>query len=218
MNFPTDYDLEVTRIIPHYKTIQNEVIDIISTVNSTPKRWLNTGCGTSGIIKDNIDKFCKTDFILADPSVQMLKMSKNKFSKNNNIAFINSNTQGLALDSESADVITALFCHHYLNKDERIAATENCFRMLKSNGIYIFTENIDTFSPIGHNIAFNRWKRYQLNNKRTADDVSNHLNRYNTEYFPLTLPEHFNLLKNVGFSVIEVFWYSYSQVGIYCIK
>jgi tRNA (cmo5U34)-methyltransferase len=38
------------------------------------------------------------------------------------------------------------------------------------------------------------------------------------EYFPITVEEHLDLLRNCGFGAVEMFWYSYMQAGFYCIK
>jgi len=48
--------------------------------------------------------------------------------------------------------------------------------------------------------------------------VENHLKRFNVEYFPINIEEHLSLLRKSGFSVVEMFWYSYMQAGFYCIK
>jgi len=42
-----------------------------------------------------------------------------------------------------------------------------------------------------------------------------HLKRFNKAYFPITISEHLDLLKQCGFSVAELFWYSYMQACHY---
>ena len=39
-----------------------------------------------------------------------------------------------------------------------------------------------------------------------------------TKYFPLTMEQHIQLLKSVGFRKVHVFWISYMQMGIYAMK
>jgi tRNA (cmo5U34)-methyltransferase len=38
------------------------------------------------------------------------------------------------------------------------------------------------------------------------------------EYFPITIEEHLSLLREIGFEVIELLWFSYMQAGFYCQK
>ena len=42
--------------------------------------------------------------------------------------------------------------------------------------------------------------------------------RCGVNYFPLTVSEHIELLKQTGFEHVHVFWCSYMQMGIYGIK
>lgn len=44
------------------------------------------------------------------------------------------------------------------------------------------------------------------------------MTRFKHKYFPITIGEHLNLLKRVGFRVAELFWLSYMQAGFYAIK
>jgi tRNA (cmo5U34)-methyltransferase len=48
--------------------------------------------------------------------------------------------------------------------------------------------------------------------------VRSHSARYNTEYFPITIKEHLELLDKTGFAACELFWHSYMQSGFYAIK
>lgn len=37
------------------------------------------------------------------------------------------------------------------------------------------------------------------------DNIKKHKDRFNKSYFPITIPEHLELLKNTGFDTYEVF-------------
>jgi tRNA (cmo5U34)-methyltransferase len=45
-----------------------------------------------------------------------------------------------------------------------------------------------------------------------------HTKRFNSEYFPITVKEHLELLKETGFQTVELFWRSHVQAGFYAIK
>lgn len=120
--------------------------------------------------------------------------------------------------SKNADIITAIQSHHYLNEDERYKATKSCYDSLNKNGVYITFENISPVTEKGIEIGKEYWKNFQISKGKAVEEVENHLKRFNVEYFPITIEKHFNLLRNCGFSVFELFWYSYMQAGFYCIK
>jgi tRNA (cmo5U34)-methyltransferase len=105
-----------------------------------------------------------------------------------------------------------------MNREERAAATGKCFEMLKEGGIYVTFENIMPGSEKATDITLDRWRRYQLDNGKEDIAVEEHLKRFNTAYFPITIKEHLDLLRETGFSTCELFWTSYMQAGFYAIK
>ncbi len=120
--------------------------------------------------------------------------------------------------SNPADVITSIQSHHYLSTDERYKAVKACYNNLNENGIYVTFENICPFTEKGTEIGKEYWKKFQISKGKTVEDAENHIKRFDVEYFPITVEEHLSLLRKSGFSVVEMFWYSYMQAGFYCIK
>ena len=51
-----------------------------------------------------------------------------------------------------------------------------------------------------------------------SNEVKEHLERFDAEYFSIAVEEHLKLLRETGFKTVELFWYSYMQAGFYCIK
>jgi tRNA (cmo5U34)-methyltransferase len=136
------------------------------------------------------------------------------------VSFLGSvTTQDLILEgSERPDVITAILCHHYLQKGARLAATRKCYEMLKPGGLYITFENIMPLTAAGTEIGKTNWKNFQIAAGKTVEEAGNHIKRFGVEYFPITVEEHLSLLRSCGFKAVELLWYSYMQAGFYCIK
>lgn len=106
----------------------------------------------------------------------------------------------------------------YLNPAERTAATRNCRRLLKQGGLFVTFENIGPATPEGTEIAQKIWADFQVDQGRSADAVRSHLARCGVGYFPLTVEEHLRMLRDCGFRVVELLWYSVMQAGFYCVK
>ncbi|OHD27366.1 MAG: hypothetical protein A2086_17375 [Spirochaetes bacterium GWD1_27_9] len=211
------YDVEILKTIPYYNIIHDEIIQFVRAYNPKPITWLDTGCGTGNLAVKINDKFELNELILADPSDEMLKIAQNKFKKTN-VKFINSDTYSLNLNKDYFEVITAIQSHHYLNKTDREKATIKCFELLKKNGLYITFENTRPISNEHIQITKEYWKQFQISQGKTIEQVENHLNRFDNEYFPITIEEHIKMYSNIGFSIVDFFWKSYMQVGFYCIK
>jgi len=115
-------------------------------------------------------------------------------------------------------VITAIQCHHYLDRAGRQAAVDACCRLLKPGGLFLTFENIRPGSPRSFEIGKRYWGAFQIRQGKTAQAAEDHLQRFDREYFPLTVPEHLDLLHRSGFETADLFWYSYMQAGFLAIK
>jgi tRNA (cmo5U34)-methyltransferase len=89
---------------------------------------------------------------------------------------------------------------------------------LENGGLFITFENIKPSTDAGRRIGLERWGRWQQNAGRSAPAVAEHLKRFNTEYFPITVDEHLSLLRSRGFQSFELFWFSQMQAGFYAVK
>jgi len=217
-----EYDTNIIKTIPYYQCFHKETINLIKSYNNKCEKWLDIGCGTGILLKKAQDSFKDTKFILADPSEEMINIAKNKFHdhQKGKIDYIpgcfSQDLQNYI--KEEVDVITAIQVHHYLKSEDRQKATRNSFNLLKKGGIYITFENIRPISEKGIEIGLDRWGNFQLDKGKSEEEVINHRSRFNKEYFPITILEHLELLRTIGFKSYEIFWSSYMQCGFYAIK
>jgi tRNA (cmo5U34)-methyltransferase len=123
-----------------------------------------------------------------------------------------------AVVSETPQVISAIQCHHYSGDDARKRATDTCFRLLGKGGLYVTFENIRPDTARGVDIGLDRWCCFQREAGRSEPAVEEHRSRFGKNYLPITIAEHLELLRVIGFSVAEMFWLSHMQAGFYAIK
>ncbi len=216
------YDLQITDTIPYYESFHDETLNMVKIILNEPKIWLDTGCGTGTLVKKAIKYFNNTNFILADPSVEMLDLARSKLSKHppEKLNFLEPmETSKISLDDNfKPDVITAIQAHHYMSREDRIKATKTCHSLLNDNGVYITFENIRPATEEGVEIVKKYVENFQISKGRDKETVENNLKRFDVEYFPIKVDEHRLLLEKTGFKVVEMFWMSYMQAGFYCIK
>ena len=89
---------------------------------------------------------------------------------------------------------------------------------LNKGGIFITFENIRPFTEKGVETGKRTWGFYQLSRGKEEESVEKHLQRFGSEYFPITVEEHLKLYRECGFETVELLWYSCMQAGFYCIK
>ncbi|MEN6329757.1 MAG: class I SAM-dependent methyltransferase [Methanobacteriaceae archaeon] len=218
----SDFDVQVADTLPYYQSFHEETVNLIKAMDIQPQTWLDTGCGTGTLVNRAIKEFPETKFILCDPSVEMLHQAQQKLKSYpfGDFLFLKPlPTQDFPPElCASPDVITAIQSHHYLSFDKRKMATQACYQLLKEGGVYITFENVRPSTDEGIEIGKRYWKNFQLRGKRDSQAVDVHLARFDREFFPITVEEHLDLLREIGFRVVELFWYSYMQAGFYGIK
>jgi tRNA (cmo5U34)-methyltransferase len=219
---PEDYDANISSIIPYYSAIHQEIINLIKSLPASPKVWMDTGCGTGSLVNKAFIEFPNTKFLLVDPTEGMLNQARRKLSSYpaERLEFLRaSSTEEFSQElEEKPDVITAIQCHHYLSLEDRARATRVCCDLLKEGGIYITFENTRPLTEEGISTGKRYWGSFQMSHGRSEEEVKKHLERFDKEYFPITVEEHLKLLRETGFKVVELFWYSYMQAGFYCFK
>lgn len=216
-----EYDAGVRGVIPFYDTLQAEVLDLVGTAQPGASLWVDTGCGTGSLAEKAIAAFPKTRFLLADPSEAMLAEARVRLAGNPRInAFLATGSAGLAgaVAAGSAQVVTAILCHHYLDKPARLAALQSCGKILEKGGLLVVVENTDCESAPGRDLMLARWRRFQLARGRTAEAVQQHLARFGTELRPIRVAEHLELFHEAGFPVAELFWRAHAQAGFFAVK
>ncbi len=216
----SEYDLKVRKTIPFYEYFHRETIDLVRSINPNARKWLDTGCGTGYLVKKAIKVFDNCSFVLADPSGEMMGEAKERLKDHKNIEYLSPiKTEDINITGrENYDVVTAIQTHHYLNREDRIKATRNCYNLLRDGGIYVVFENIRPENDAALNIQLERWMNFQLIKGRSRKDVNAHRKRFGVKYFPIKVSEHFKLLNSIGFRTVEILWLSYLQAGFFCIK
>lgn len=211
-----EYDKKIKQTIPYYEDIYQQVIDIIQSLNITNITWLDIGCGTGKMAEEALKQCDIKSLVLCDTSLEMIHICENKFPFRQ-IKTIKKSIQELVY-KEEFDVITTIQVNHYLKWEDRVLALQNCYRALKQNGVFITFENFAPSSETIKNIFLKRWKNYQIKNGKSEKESEQHINRYGVEYYPISIYDHVDVMKQCGFEYVEVFWISYLQIGLLGIK
>lgn len=213
---PEEYDKSIVATLPYYEEYFKQIADIVTIVFQSPITWLDIGCGTGKMAGIAIKNPQVKNMICCDNSPQMLRIAKEHICSPS-VEFLEIPIQGLQYDSKF-DVITAILLNHYLKYEDRITSIKNCYNALKKNGLFFTVENFAPNDDVIKSLYLERWKIYQYNNGKEKKECEKHIQRYNTEYFPITIMEQIHLLQESGFKNVEIFWCSYMQIGILGIK
>lgn len=210
------YDREIKQTLPYYDEFYEQVIELVKNLKYNPVRWLDIGCGTGkmgSVAFENVDL---EKFVFCDSSEEMIRIAKERF-KCYNAEFSVCDVQKLVYANEF-DVITAIQVNHYFHMDERKIALQNIYEALKDNGVFVSFENFAPFTDLGKRVYLEKWKKYQMKQGKSVEECEKHIKRYGEDYFPVSIPENMELMRNCGFKVVEILWLSNMQVGLWGIK
>lgn len=211
-----EYNSKIKQTLPYYDEFYKQVIELVKTFHSGAVRWLDVGCGTGKMGSVAFENVALEKFVFSDCSEKMIKIVKERFDFENT-EFVVCDAKELDYVNEF-DIITAIQVNHYMNETSRKAALMKYYAALKNNGLFISFENFAPFTDLGKSIYLERWKRYQLEQGKSLEECNKHIERYGKEYFPISLSENIELMKNCGFKIVEILWLSNMQVGIWGIK
>jgi tRNA (cmo5U34)-methyltransferase len=219
----SEYDQKVRQTIPFYDTIHDEVIRLVRLIKPEVKCWVDTGCGTGRVAEQALRDFPAAQFILADPSEAMLVQTRARLTNRDGarltiLPLVGSTDLELHVPKNTADVVTAIQCHHYMQRAERLKALRACREVLKPGGLFVIFENIAPRTAEGVRFGLAAWKHFLMDNGRTEMEADRQIARYGKELLPITAEEHLDALAQAGFDVVEIFWYSQMQAGFYAIK
>ena len=218
-----DYDQRIRQTIPFYDTIHAEVLRLVKLIQPEVQFWVDTGCGTGRLVEQALKSFPASHFILADPSEAMLGQARARFTKEASdrlklLPPIGSADLAMHLNKGAAEVLTAIQCHHYLPRAERLRALRACYQVLRPGGLFVTFENIAPRTPEGVRLGLAGWRSFLLAHGWTEPDAGRQVARYGREFLPISVEEHLTALTQTGFSAVEIFWYSQMQAGFYAIR
>lgn len=211
-----EYDEKIEKTLPYYEEFYKQIVEILLASGKHEISWLDVGCGTGKMYEMVRGRIELKEFVFCDNSPQMLQISRNRFSGPGH-SFLEKSVLDLRC-SPIYDVITAVQINHYFKKKERKQSVQNCYRALKDGGLFFTFENFAPFEETGKQLFLQRWKNYQVQCGRNEEDVEKHLSRYGRDYYPITVTEHLELLKECGFCTVEIIWLSCMQIGVMGIK
>lgn len=212
-----EYDSKINQTIPYFSEFYTQTIDVVEQCGYDETHWLDLGCGTGAFEELALKRFPEARFVLVDPSDKMLGQAKMKLRDYDHIEYILGKSADISFEDEF-EVVTAIQSHHYMHAEERQRAVANVFRALKKDGIFVCFENVIPEDAALKERELLRWGRYQQRCGKTAEEARAHNARCGVNYFPLTVGQHIELLREAGFRAVHVFWISYMQMGVYAIK
>jgi len=204
----TGYNQFVETWIPNYHYFLDHLPKLLSETNQ--KDLLVIGCGTGNEIERFLQAPEQWKITGVDPSPGMIKQAREKLQTYDNITLF----EGLVADldiEKKYSAATLLLVLHFLEDDgNKLNLLKDIAERLVSEGVFIMLDITGDKNQIKQNLKV---LRLLLPDGLAEDQISNRLNRIETELFPVSEERLSELCTEAGFEPPLRFFQSSIYMG-----
>lgn len=199
-----EFDNIIKTLIPNY----SEMVDILTLAipfsNTSNFSMIDLGCGTGTISKSVKDSFPNVNITCVDISSKMLEIAKNKIG--GNVTCIEADFNNFEFPSKHDLVVSSLALHHLENDSDKLNFYKKIYSSLNDNGIFINMDVVLGADDFIQELYMNKWKEFMIKSV-SEDEINNKwLKNYYLEDKPTKLTTHLDMLRDCGFSHVDVIY------------
>jgi len=212
------FDEHIRQSVPLYEELHKIVAQISYKFLFNNAFVLDLGTATGEVILNIYKQNDKENifFYGIDNSEAMLRVARQKCKDIKKIKFINSDITDLIFPK--SNFITSIYTLQFIDVENRAKIIKKIYNSLVSNGAFVLCEKIKSNSEI-INENFAHWhEEYKFANGLDKDEIELKKQSLKGVLVPIGVDEYLKMLKNVGFSVVDIFFKYYNFVGFLAIK
>lgn len=202
------YNKFVETWIPNYHYFLDCLPKLLD--ETRPKELLAVGCGTGNEIERFVQASKNWAITGIDPSPEMIRLAKEKFTINDNVVLI----EGLLTDLEIGKkygAATLLLVLHFLDDNgQKLDLLKEIAKRLAPGAMFVTLDITGNKNQIRQNLKV---LRYLLPNGLDEEQINNRLNRIENEFFPVSEERLSELFAEAGFEPPIRFFQSTIYMG-----
>jgi tRNA (cmo5U34)-methyltransferase len=216
------FDDMLERSIPLYKEMQKMAANFVRKYSTENSNIYDLGCSTGNTLINILRTIKKKNIkvIGIDSSTHMLKKAKEKIEKSykGNGYELRHKDLDNPLDMKNASVVLMLLTLQFIKPSNREYLIKKIYESLNSNGCFILIEKVVSSHPQIENLFTEKYHQYKKKMGYSAEEIKNKKNSLKDILIPLSLEKNLSLLKESGFSWVDIFFKWYNFAGIIGIK
>lgn len=206
-----DYDSQRRKFIPCYDDYYITSTNFIASSIPKPQKVLDLGAGTGLLTKYVYDHFPDSEYTLVDISKQMLEIATKRFEGLSNFKY-EVVDYSKSLPNEDFDLVVSALSIHHLSERDKKQLYSNVYKVLPPNGTFLNLDQFNASSDTMNEMYNSWWYRSIINSDLPKSEYDRWLKRRELDK-ENTIVETMNMLKDVGFNVVECI-YSYMKFGV----
>lgn len=212
------YDGIIKNLIPYYHKMVEALVNTLPFDPSLQIQVIDLGCGTGTISRAVKDAYPNAKLTCVDISEKMLKVAAGKLSEVSDAIFINKNFYDFNFDKNYDAVVSSLALHHLETKEDKLEFYRKIYSCLNDGGIFVNADVVLASTEALQQCYMTQWKNFMLRNVPKDEVDSKWIPAYYEEDRPVSMIEHFEMLKDSGFKIMDVVWKYYNFAVYMAIK
>jgi tRNA (cmo5U34)-methyltransferase len=192
------YDDFIRKLVPDYSLFHDLMVKFLPK----PTTVLDIGCGTGNTSMSLMENNPSLHLTCLDTSSKMLEIAKEKLGDQHH--FIEASIE----DYETADtfdaVLSVMVMHNIQMQHDRLKVYKKISRILNGGGVYLTVDIFKGENSRLHNTYMDLWREFMLGGLPENEVDEKWLKLHKEKDKPLKLTEQIQLLKEAGFSTVDV--------------
>lgn len=204
------YDGIIKNLIPYYHQMVEAIVNTLPFEYTANIEVIDLGCGTGTVSQAVKNAYPKAKLTCLDIADNMLKIAGSKLIDDLDTIFINRNFYDFNFEKQYDAIVSSLALHHLVASEDKLDFYKKIYSGLKTGGIFINADVVLASTDVLQNLCMEQWKNFMLRNIPKDEVESKWIPNYYNEDRPVSLMEHFEMLKEAEFKTMDVVWKYYN--------
>ena len=215
------FDDMVSRSVPYYGEIQRMVCELASDFAEADTNLYDIGCSTATTLL-GLDAMVDpaVRFVGIDNAPDMIEKAKEKIAQANSNRAIDLRGGDLhqGIEIHNASAVLMLLTLQFVRPLYRERVMRSIYDGLNERGALLLVEKLTSEDSTFNRLFIEHYYDYKRRNGYSEIEIARKREALENVLIPYRLEENFQLLKEVGFRSVEVFFRWYNFCGIIAIK
>ncbi len=214
-NVAVVFDDMVSRSVPRYGEVQAATVKLARKINPTKGRVVDLGCSTGTTLLAIAEVCPEVELIGIDNSTSMLNQAAKKAEKLGLADRVHFVCQDIAeYDYRNVDLFIAHYTLQFFPPQRRGEILKKLYKALNSGGAIIITEKLKHDGHRSEDVLRELYYDFKAENGYSQLEISQKREALEGFLIPLTLEENFSLMREAGFSEVELYlkWINFATI------
>jgi tRNA (cmo5U34)-methyltransferase len=211
-----EFDGIIQKLIPRYDEMIAVLLSVIPFRSDRRISVIDLGCGTGTVAAAVKSRFPHADITCADIARKMLDTAKSKLG--DSAKFIQADFNNFEFPEKFDLAVSSLALHHLENDRDKSDFYKKIYAALTDGGAFINIDVVLGGNGFLQDVYMEKWREF-MSASVSEDEINGKwLPNYYAEDRPTRLTAHLAMLKNCGFSCVDVVYKYYNYAVIIGIK